>query len=41
MWPYFNVPLEGHIKWIWLYIDTVQPSCLKLDYLQYLYIAGK
>jgi hypothetical protein len=23
MWPYFNIPLEGHIRQVWLYIYHV------------------
>ena len=22
MWPYFNVPLEDHIRQVWLYIEV-------------------
>jgi hypothetical protein len=24
MWPYFNIPLEGHIRQVWLYNFMIQ-----------------
>jgi hypothetical protein len=27
MWPYFNVPLEGHIRQVWLYLILCDKVC--------------
>ena len=36
MWPYFNVPLEGHIRQVWLYV--MKELYMSFENEQYEYI---
>jgi len=36
MWPYFTVPLEGHIRQVWLY--SLSFYFKNMDFIQYQYL---
>jgi hypothetical protein len=41
MWPYFTVPLEGHIKQVWLYISNLGRTMLFLNNIHLVLIDKK